>query len=536
MYCEFFGFKEKPFTTTPNPRFIFLSKIHREAFAHLLYGIDHHAGFIELTGEVGTGKTTVLRALLGQLGEMSHRTALILNPCLSAVELLRNINRDYGVAWEGLDSAALIEELNRFLLEEHRNGRTVVLVIDEAQNLEPAVLEQLRLVSNLETETDKLVQIVLAGQPELRQLLRRPELRQVGQRITVTYHLQPMDFSDTCSYIEHRLEIAGGWKAATFSNAALKSLYRYSGGTPRLLNIACDRALLIAYTEESREITGPMAARAIAEVKGSEPAGAGARRMLVPLLIFFALCTVAVVWGWFGSRGPSAGVAAKNASITEFTTAAGGELSNRSEAESAIAAFNTLAKLWGVNSVPIPANVKGRIDMEQLARERSLQLFRFSGNLGQLRRMDLPAILEVTQTRGSGRRYIAVTGLDSDRVMISPSILGRNELANSELESIWGGRGYILWRNYDAIPLLATGGTKGVGIEKLQQMLKDLALLHQEPTGSMDRPTVAAVRSFQQSQGVMADGQVGGQTLLLLYRANNRFPKETLLSHKGGRP
>src|SRR5512136_1663840 len=267
MYCEFYGFKEKPFTVTPNPRFVFLSKNHKEAFAHLLYGIDNHAGFILLTGEIGTGKTTVLRTLLSQLDKTTVRSALILNPCLSAPELLASINRELGIDWEGLNTSQLLDSLNRFLLAENLSGHTVALVIDESQNLEPSVLEQIRLISNLETETDKLIQIVLAGQPELADILQKPELRQVGQRITVRYHLTAMDFDDTRAYIEHRLEVAGGFRAATFSRAALKKIFRYSGGIPRLINIVCDRALLIGYIDERREISGPMAARAVAEMK-----------------------------------------------------------------------------------------------------------------------------------------------------------------------------------------------------------------------------------------------------------------------------
>ncbi|HTP64663.1 MAG TPA: AAA family ATPase [Geobacteraceae bacterium] len=267
MYCAYYGFKEKPFTVTPNPRFVFLSKNHKEAFAHLLYGIDNHAGFIVLTGEVGTGKTTVLRTLLVQCDKATTRSALILNPSLSATDLLRAINREYGIAWEGLSGAELLDALNRFLLEENKAGRTVVLVIDEAQNLDPPVLEQIRMISNLETETDKLIQIVLAGQPELAQMLEKTELRQFRQRVTVRYHLAAMDFDDTKAYIEHRLEVAGGWKAATFTGPALKGIFRYTGGIPRLINIVCDRALLIGYIDESKEISGPMAARAVAEMK-----------------------------------------------------------------------------------------------------------------------------------------------------------------------------------------------------------------------------------------------------------------------------
>jgi general secretion pathway protein A len=298
MYLEYFGFREKPFSITPNPRFIFLSKNHREAFAHLLYGTNNHAGFIELTGEVGTGKTTVLRTFLNQLDDESHRTALIFNPCLSSLELLRGINREFGLLQENLTKVELLEALNAFLLEQKAAGRTVVLVIDEAQNLEPEVLEQIRLISNLETETDKLIQIVLAGQPELEELLEKPELRQLKQRIMVRYHLLPMDFEDTKGYIEHRLELAGG--AVIFSAQAMKRLFRYSGGVPRLINIACDRLLLIGYTEESRQISGRMAVEAIAEVSKSGRSKFFYRRwrlaalasVVIVFLIVIALCAL----------------------------------------------------------------------------------------------------------------------------------------------------------------------------------------------------------------------------------------------------
>lgn len=270
MYCEFYGFQEKPFSVTPNPRFLFLSKHHREAFAHLLYGINNHSGFIELTGEVGTGKTTVLRTLLEQLDDDSHRTALIFNPCLSALELLRSVNREFGLPSDDLGTAELLEALNEFLLSENRQGRTVVLAIDEAQHLEPQVLEQIRLISNLETDTDKLIQIVLAGQPELKRLLERPELRQLAQRMTVRYHLLPLDREDTAAYVHHRILVAGGAANVAFSPAAIRTLYHYSQGSPRVINIACDRALLVAYTEEARSISGRIARQAIRELSGPD--------------------------------------------------------------------------------------------------------------------------------------------------------------------------------------------------------------------------------------------------------------------------
>jgi general secretion pathway protein A len=275
MYCEFFGFRESPFTITPNPRFLFMSDQHREAFAHLLYAVESRAGFVELTGEVGTGKTTLLRTFLNRLDAEGHRTALIFNPCLSSLELLKSINREFGIAAELDSRIELLQALNTFLLDQKTAGRSVVLVIDEAQNLAIDVLEQIRLISNLETETDKLIQIVLSGQPELLTVLGRDELRQLNQRITVRYHLLPMDFESMGRYIDHRMELAGRYRAAEFSAAAQKKIYRYSNGVPRLVNVACDRALLIGYTEESRVITGKMAAQAISEVVGRTPYARG---------------------------------------------------------------------------------------------------------------------------------------------------------------------------------------------------------------------------------------------------------------------
>jgi general secretion pathway protein A len=271
MYCSFFGFRESPFTLTPNPRFLFMSDRHREAFAHLLFAVESRAGFVELTGEVGTGKTTLLRTFLNRLDSEGHRTALIFNPCLSSLELLRSINREFGIPWELESRVELLEELNNFLLAQKAAGSSVVLVMDEAQNLAPEVLEQIRLISNLETETDKLIQIVLSGQPELLSLLAREELRQLNQRITVRFHLLPMDFESMQRYIEHRMELAGHFRAAEFSPAALKRIFRYSGGVPRLVNVVCDRALLIGFTEESRTISGSMAVQAISEVVGRGP-------------------------------------------------------------------------------------------------------------------------------------------------------------------------------------------------------------------------------------------------------------------------
>jgi general secretion pathway protein A len=266
MYTRYFGFSEKPFTLTPNPRFIFLSRHHKEAFAHLLYGINNHYGFIALTGEIGTGKTTVLRTLLGQLQDDTYRTALIFSPCLTSIELLRSINSEFGLEAASGYANELLAELNRFLLMETAAGRTVVLVIDESQNLQPEVLEQIRLISNLETENDKLIQIILAGQPELEALLGRPDLRQLNQRIAVRYTLRSMSMEETRCYIRQRMEIAGETGGVSFTKTAMALIYLFTRGVPRMINILCDRALLIAYGDERRRISSGIIIRGFFEL------------------------------------------------------------------------------------------------------------------------------------------------------------------------------------------------------------------------------------------------------------------------------
>jgi general secretion pathway protein A len=291
MYQNYFGFREPPFTLTPNPEFLFLSRCHQEAYAHLLYAIESRAGFIELSGEVGTGKTTLVRTLLAQLEPETYTSAFIFNPTLSPLGLLQEINREFGIFSASSETRELHQALNEFLLHENSANRTVVLVIDEAQNLSRDVLEQVRLISNLETEREKLIQIVLVGQPELRNLLARDDLRQLRQRITVRYHLERMDEGDIHSYIRHRIRVAAeGREPVAFTKAAVKRIARNSKGLPRLINSICDRALLLAYTKDAREISAQMITVAIAdlskEIKRSSALLVGS---LASLVIFGAI-------------------------------------------------------------------------------------------------------------------------------------------------------------------------------------------------------------------------------------------------------
>jgi general secretion pathway protein A len=267
VYLDYYGLKLAPFDISPNPRFLFYSVKHREAFNHLLYGIRERKGFVQLTGEVGAGKTTLCRALLEQL-DTRFATALILNPVMSAGELLKAIAIEFGLAVHGLDRLETLAVLNEFLLQQAEGGREAVLLIDEAQDLTEELLEQVRLLSNLETDNCKLLQIVLLGQPELRERLNNPGLRQLRQRITVRYHLLPLDRVEVARYVQHRLQVSGANGAPFFTRAALWRVFRYSQGIPRLVNAICDKALLAGFVQQRERIDFHMVSRAVRELEG----------------------------------------------------------------------------------------------------------------------------------------------------------------------------------------------------------------------------------------------------------------------------
>lgn len=302
MYEEFYGLKEKPFNLTPDPRFFFLSENHRGAFEHLLYGIKEREGFLLITGEVGAGKTTLCRALLNKLESHSTVSALILNPMFSGQELLQCILGDFGVQTRATTKKELLDELNQFLLSQQGANRTSILIIDEAQNLPLPVLEEIRILSNLETEKEKLLQIILMGQVELKEKLSLPRLRQLNQRISIRYHLEPLEKEEVPRYIHHRLTVAGSSGDIHFTPGALREIYHYSRGIPRLINLASDRALLAGYAEQSREIQRETVIKGLKSLEGEErPVSGGIFRQrlvlgLAGLLIFFLGIFVAVLF------------------------------------------------------------------------------------------------------------------------------------------------------------------------------------------------------------------------------------------------
>jgi general secretion pathway protein A len=302
MYTEFYGLREKPFSLAPDPTFLFLAPPHREALAHVLYGIDQGEGFIAVTGEVGTGKTTLCRTLLQRLGPETE-VAFVFNPALSGEELLRAVSLEFGLLVEGRTKLDLHEQLNEFLLEQKRIGHRVLLIIDEAQNLSPETLEELRLLSNLETSTSKLIQILLFGQPELDDMLDSNRLRQLRQRISVRWNLRPLSASETREYVRHRLRIAAGRECELFSDAALREVRRRARGIPRLVNLLCDRSLLAGYGAGERAIGVEEVGVAAREILG-----AGRRRrpwrMIGSFLVagLALLVAGALAWQHWGPR------------------------------------------------------------------------------------------------------------------------------------------------------------------------------------------------------------------------------------------
>lgn len=513
MYCSFFGFQERPFTLTPNPAFIFLSRAHQEAFAHLIYGIENRCGFIMLTGEVGAGKTTVIRTLLTELKPETHATALILNPMVSSSGLLRTINREFGISDQGSEPAELVEELHRFLLSQKQAGKATVLVIDEAQDMEPEVLEQVRLVSNLETASEKLIQIILVGQPELEELLARPELRQLNQRITVRFHLTSMELADTGDYLKHRLKTAAGGASdpAVFSTGACKAIHRFAAGLPRLINAAADRALLIAYNHNSRQIDTAVAKQAITDVSRSRKETRSPARLMAwtaGVVVLLAVAALALLYlpGPLTASRPPAPDAALEQRMTGLTTG--------SQTDQWQTLLTALAAAWGN---PPPVKRVGE-SPEQAIQSLGLSAYRYTGNLGGIIRLGYPALLECTLPPAGVKQYLLLTGIQQERVVLTTGSDTPLELPLQRLEQYWTGKALIPWDNLADLPVPFGRDADGTQREQLARLLNAAGVLHLEGTSYSDAQLRAATLRFQTRQGISPTGTVGVLTLMQLYR------------------
>jgi general secretion pathway protein A len=519
MYASFFGLNEKPFSITPDPRYLFLSERHAEALAHLVYGVNEAGGFIQLTGEVGTGKTTVVRSLLAQAPKHAE-IALILNPRMTPAEFLLAICEELGIQVEARSEGSLkdlVDLLSFHLLKAHAEGRRVVLVVDEAQNLAPDVLEQVRLLTNLETETQKLLQIILIGQPELREVLDRTELRQLAQRITGRYHLDPLSGNETSAYVRHRLRVAGATQEV-FSAGALREVRRLSGGVPRLINIICDRALLGAFTEDRHVVGASVVRRAAGEVFGKNiqprwlPWAAGSA---VGVL---AVASAALLLPRFLAKpAPPAPVAAAPAPAPKPAPPPDLDqlLAQYDTETDPDNAFNKLFALWGLSYAT------GGTDPCTQALQSGLECLTQRGSLAQLRLFNRPAVLNVVDSAGRAHQLV-LAGLDGEHAQID---LGgaQREIGIGDLSRSWFGDYVLLWRPVPGGSEPLALGARNARVKWLRDSLRRVNGLPAEenPNDRFDASLVTLVEDFQRKNRLAVDGIAGVQTQVALDAALN---------------
>lgn len=515
MYAGYFGLSENPFAITPDPRYLFLSGRHTEALAHLLYGVTESGGFIQLTGEVGTGKTTLIRSLLEKLPDTVD-AALIINPRVSIPEFLRAICHELHIGCPPEHSPQqLIDALNAQLLQAHARGRRVVLIIDEAQALSREVLEQVRLLTNLETSRQKLLQIILVGQPELRVLLARDDLRQLAQRITGRYHLEPLSHKDTRAYVHHRLNVAGAL-APIFTASGLRAVWRYTRGIPRVINIVCDRALLGAYTHELRQVDSALVRRAAQEVLEQRPHAKGRRALLwlgTTAVILLSAVTLLAATGNLGVRLSDAPVTPPNTSAALAKPAPvvtpQSWLADPAHPTDTDSAFATLFSLWGAHYTP-GSTGSGCLE----ARQAGLRCLFRKGTWNNLRSFDRPAIITLTDAQGI-QHQVVVTGLAGDRITLRAGSASHS-FPLSALDPLWYGEYLFLWKPNANAPTPLTPGMVGTAVAWLRTQLA--ALQHTKDSGSShyDDPLIAAVKQFQAAQHLKPDGIAGEETLIHL--------------------
>lgn len=562
MYTKFYNLRERPFNLTPDSHFLYLSSQHREALGHLLYGIRERKGFILVSGEVGTGKTTLCRALITEI-EGEAEVGFILNSFLSADELLKTINEDLSCHRGAVSRKELVDELNRFLLAEHEAGRNVVVLIDECQNLALPVLEQLRMLSNLETEKEKLLQIVLVGQPELRAMLEIPELRQLAQRITVTYHLKPLTRQETTRYIRYRLAIASGGAetdSVQFTGPALKRIYRYSEGLPRKINIVCDRALLIGYVRGSRKITESIVRNALEEIQ-SHPKTRQPRRRngmasrgpwIAAAAAFAALAAAGMYYAARRSPAPVPRTTAPQEMsvppeetgrdipgiITDAPRAAdaGAPPSIPTPRETpappvppeapapvvpAVTATREagaaalLASFWGRTDLK-PESFGDTRNLHALAVRCGMKSVSCWGGLDFIRRVNLPCIISLRGAEGEEPvRAVLAHIRDGRAVLVLPGG-EKQQRTGRELQAAMCGRAVYFYPSEIALPHACAPGMRGPEVRAIQQELRAAGVLRGDEEGWYGPETAAAVGRFQERHGLSVDGVAGtGEWMLL---------------------
>ena len=539
MYYDFFGFREPPFSIAPDPRYLYLSDRHKEALAHLMYGVQGQGGFIVITGEVGTGKTTVSRCFIENVPD-NVDIALILNPRLSARELLSSICDELEIPHEiSATIKELVDLINQDLLKAHAAGRHKVLMIDEAQNLSAEVLEQLRLLTNLETAEKKLLQIVLLGQPELQEMLALPELRQLNQRVTARYHLDAIGRDELPAYLRYRLSVAG-MRGDIFSQRAMTRLFRESQGIPRLINLISDRALLGAYAEGEHEITADHIRHAAKEVRGPSigPVPSRSRRSAdrTQYLIVAASILVAIIgtaWlfeRWSPDSAVSSGLSSpeplkgaverveEQSGQVEETPLPATEESTRppelavpDQLLDSVSAFQVLFGIWGRDYQPSEAPVAC-----EWARESGLGCLDRQGSRRSLEFLDRPAMLQLQDEAGN-TGFVVLRRLDGDTAEVAlPS--GNQTVSFASIERHWFGEYRVLWR----LPEYLTGDgfySNGGGEQLwIGARMMDLADMHSDSRAESDRVkrmnAEEQVRWYQAITGLTVDGIAGAMTII----------------------
>ena len=541
MYLRYFGLNEAPFSITPDPAFVFLSPRHRDALAHLLYGIGKggSGGFVQLTGEVGTGKTTLCRCLLKQIPD-GTRIALLLNPLVTPRELLAAVSEELGIdISESIDSTRLlVDGLNRYLLAAHERGERVVVVIDEAQNLSPEALEQVRLLTNLETSKEKLLQIVLLGQPELRELLQRRTLRQLAQRITARYHLSPLGPKDTHLYIRHRMQIAGAQRNP-FRRSAMNALYQRSQGIPRLINIIADRSLIAAFAKERMDVTAAMVHEAGNEVQLGERQ---VKRIRWPLWLgataLVAIVALVIV-GFSDVRSPEEVTNIQKDDVVlpvvdeqglqpELTPPVISEPTVEYVEPEIVAELDEawlgdhqqlvwqgLAELWSQPDAAFTIQAACK-DVNSLG----YACLQDQGNWSKINRLGLPVVLVLQDETPS---YLLLQGIDAGRLLVGPP----DQLitvSRESVESRWLGTYLVAWPQAAGWPSFIGRGDKGPAVATIMEMATRVDVPYHGDR-VFDDAFELWLKNFQIRNGLEADGIVGRNTLLYLMTASIYEPK-----------
>ncbi len=523
MYTSFFGFRENPFNLTPDPRYLFLSRYHKEALDHLLYGINERKGFIVITGGIGTGKTTLSRTLMGHL-EKTTKTALIFNAYVSDMELLQMINQEFGIEIDQKTETkkAYVDALNDFLLENFGEGGNAVLLIDEAQNLSHNVLEQIRMLSNLETEREKLIQIILVGQSELRQLLDRPSLRQLNDRVMVRYDLKPLDFKDLKGYVEHRMIVAGGRGQLKIASNAYKEIYAFSKGNPRRINAVCDRSLLIAYTKEKHAVSRDMVKKAIMEIRGDARrdtgrAGWSMSRVALRALLLLLLIAAVGFGGWRYRAQILQFIPAKEevkaAKIVPIQNAApgledpkkGAKTPYLDESESLAGLFRLFHAKGGEKGNTFYGDQVGlfSIDMNPEYYVMFKKPFRV-------------LLSNPKETPSTGNQYLLISEVTEQGAIAVDGKGQKWPIARDFILKHWGKR--VSWTcPYKSKNMMLTKGMEDPDIYEIQKVLDQIGYLV-EATGIYDDSTSHEIWRFQKDFGLMTDGIVGPQTRALLFQ------------------